>query len=136
MISKGNLMKLVYGENYTGIDSAIPVGLWGSIETSIHVINYNDGGWGRLENIIKVGMLKGANIPKDVIKAEYNKCCEDEEYFYNNYCRNEGDPWYTPEVFKEYQSKINTRYREPQHAFPKDVKEYPLTVEDYIKDYE
>lgn len=109
MISKGQIMTLVYGENYTGIDSAIPQHLWKYIDTSIHVVNYNNNSSGSLENIIKIALSKGITLPDDLIEEEHKSCNLSAEYFYNNYCHdhNSSDPWYSPKVFAEYLKKAN-----------------------------
>jgi len=43
---------------------------------------------------------------KDLATKEYAKCIESEEYFYNMWCKREGDPEYSPETFEEYKKLI------------------------------
>lgn len=110
-ISKGEIMELVYGENYTNIDSAIPQPLWDKINTRIHVVNYNKD-HGTLENIIKEAMKKGIELPQNIIDEEYRNCKNSDEYFYNNYCRKSGEDWYSHEVFMRYKLTV-TNFRRP-----------------------
>lgn len=126
MISKGEIMKLVYGENYTGIDSAVPQHLWEYVNTRIHVVNYN-GSHGVLENIILVAMQKHIALPSNVLAEEFRKCSESDEYFYNNYCHLQGEPWYSPKVFEEYQ-KRTTEIRKMvfTHSVAKKEKKTPI----------
>ena len=68
MCSKGALMKLLYGEHYTGIDSALPQGwvnemreLYPTFNTSAHCMNYKDHHHGQVENIMEEIMYKLCN---------------------------------------------------------------------------
>ena len=114
-MKKGELMKLVYTQKeLRSIDSAVPQPLWDKINTSIHVMNYNNSGaFGDLENLYKVALKRGIKI--DVLD-EYAKSIVDDEYFYNNYLRAEGDPFYTPEIFQEYKTRVSNLYSEFREA--------------------
>lgn len=43
-----------------------------------------------------------ANLSKEEIDSEIEKCKNSVSYFYNNYCRKEGMPEYSEEAFQEY----------------------------------
>lgn len=60
-MTKGELMELVYSEDeLISIDSAIPMDRWEEFPPSEHVMNYNGGSvFGKIENLIEVGMLRG-----------------------------------------------------------------------------
>ena len=42
-MNKGQLIQSVYGENYSNVDTAIPIEMWDEIDTAIHVMDYNTG---------------------------------------------------------------------------------------------
>lgn len=51
-MTKGKLMKLVYiEEELRNVDSAIPIELWDKVDTSIHVMDYNNSCLGELVNL-------------------------------------------------------------------------------------
>jgi len=64
LMTKGQIMKLVYTtEELRNIDSAIPMGCWDKIDTSVHVMNYNPPfSMGKLENIITEACSRGVNL--------------------------------------------------------------------------
>lgn len=103
-LSKGDLMTMVYGEGYSNIDSAIPQALWEQVNTRIHVMNYNN--FGQLENLMLLAIKKELDID---YKEEYIKCCASNSYYYNNYLREVGMPFWTPEVFKAYKKKLSMK---------------------------
>ena len=117
-LSKGDLMEMVYGKGYTGVDSAIPRQLWDNINTRIHVVDYTEG-FGKLVNLYK----RAAEMKLDIdYSQEYKKCVQDEEYFYNNYARREGDPWYSEEVYKKFRRSISNSGRITiEKYFPKRI---------------
>ncbi|HSE99932.1 MAG TPA: hypothetical protein VLA48_03465 [Nitrososphaeraceae archaeon] len=57
--------------------------------------------------------------------------CKSFEYFYNNYCKRDGMPEYSEEVYQEYLENINkqrfSRRRSIDNTF------YPLTPEECFK---
>ena len=68
-LSKGEIMNLVYGDHYTGIDSALPLHFVKNIkaalqpfnmefDTSLHVVNYNNEG-NALDNLGEVLITSG-----------------------------------------------------------------------------
>jgi len=65
-MNKGQKMKLIYSdEELRHIDSAIPIGLWHKIDTSIHVVNYNEPHrYGKLQNLETEAASRGIDLPK------------------------------------------------------------------------
>lgn len=53
-MNKGELMAMVYTEaELRNVDSAIPIEYWNIIDTSIHVMDYNNNGpFGKLVNLM------------------------------------------------------------------------------------
>ena len=61
-MTKGKMMKLVFREEELGnIDSAIPIELWDKIDTSIHVMDYNNGR-GVLTNLLTKAAERGVDL--------------------------------------------------------------------------
>jgi len=62
--SKGDLMEAVYTkEELRNIDSAIPMELWDKVNTTTHVMNYNDkGAFGELEDMLEVAKQRNIKI--------------------------------------------------------------------------
>jgi hypothetical protein len=57
--NKGELMRLVYSEKeLRNVDSAIPMSLWGDIDTAIHVYDYNTNSFGDLVNLERLAEKK------------------------------------------------------------------------------
>lgn len=111
-MNKGDLMKLVFTEDeLRNVDSAIPMNLWNKVNSSIHVMDYNQSSaFGTLVNLYKKAMQK--NIIGIDYSDEYTSCISSNEYFYNNYCRKEGEPFYTSKVYHEYQNRVVNANRE------------------------
>jgi hypothetical protein len=61
-VSKGNLIKMAYGNNTTGIDSAIPQSMVGDVDnTSFYVYDYQTNKFGELVDLRK--KLQFSNVP-------------------------------------------------------------------------
>jgi len=45
----------------------------------------------------------------ELASKEYAKCIDSKEYFYNTWCKKEGDPDYSPEAFEEYQKSTENK---------------------------
>lgn len=51
-MTKGDLMKQAYTpEELRNVDNAIPIHLWSEVDTSIHVMDYNNSALGELVNL-------------------------------------------------------------------------------------
>tara|TARA_R100001244_G_scaffold104496_2_gene77513 strand:- start:1519 stop:1752 length:234 start_codon:yes stop_codon:yes gene_type:complete len=60
--SKGDFMKYVFSEGeLSNIDSATPLNSWESYPPWHHVMNYNGGGLGRLQNLFDIANERGLN---------------------------------------------------------------------------
>lgn len=76
------------------------------------------------------------NLYPEEIETEYQKCQNSISYFYNNYCRKEGQPEYTEEEFEKY---INTVKLMKNGSIIRDRRmklhllQYPLTIKDAFK---
>ena len=71
-----------------------------------------------------------ANLSKEEIDSEIEKCKNSVSYFYNNYCRKEGMPEYSEEAFQEYIKEAeNARQRNGYNRRGKVMltREFPLT---------
>ncbi len=126
-MNKGELMKLVYGST-SNIDSAIPSAYWNKLNTRIHVMNYRGLGLGEIQNLYKQAIKKGLQID---YSEEYAKCVESDEYFYNNYCWQEGMEFYTPDVFEKYITGIrDIRDQDFKDQAEDMFKAYPIKPQD------
>jgi hypothetical protein len=76
-INKGYLMKVAFGENYTNVDSALPMGLLeemgiGNSENWHYVMDYNNkGAFGNLTDLFEVIAEKNPTI--EIFNEEYEK---------------------------------------------------------------
>jgi len=68
-MTKGDLMEMAYGKNYSGVDSALPKSLWNEVDnTFYYVYDYNDNVLGGLVDLrIK---LKNSKVPVTVTIAK------------------------------------------------------------------
>ena len=66
IVSKGDLMKLIYTEEeLRRIDSAIPIEMWETHPPIRHCMNYNDNTiFGKCENIFDVAEERGIEVPE------------------------------------------------------------------------
>jgi hypothetical protein len=64
-VTKGDLMNMAYGKNYTGVDSAIPQNLANELgNTFLYVYDYKENTFGELVNL--KDKLKFSNAPVDI----------------------------------------------------------------------
>lgn len=50
-IGKGDLMKIAYDGNTSGVDTAIPMDYWKKLNTSMFVMDYQNQSFGKLVNL-------------------------------------------------------------------------------------
>lgn len=63
--TKGDLMNMAYGKNYTGVDSAIPQNIANELgKTFLYVYDYKDNSFGKLVNL--KDKLEFSNAPVDI----------------------------------------------------------------------
>ena len=61
-MTKGDLMRKVYTEDeLCNVDTAIPIELWKKVDTTIHVVDYNEG-FGILVNLETKAAERGITI--------------------------------------------------------------------------
>ena len=90
-MNKGDLMKLVYSQKeLRNVDSAIPKEMWDKVDTSIHVMDYNESSLGSIVNL----------YDKLPLKYEVGK-----EYRYSQIPENSNDYIEVNEYGEEYLGK-------------------------------
>jgi len=68
------------------------------------------------------------------LKEEYELCTKYNKYFYNNYCRAEGMPEYSEEVFEKYTEDVKEkRSKSNLLDIKKSYATYPLSIDEVIK---